>query len=174
MIIKSLARMLVVTSLTLAGSLAAGAASATENSTREEVHFAPSDVVVATCEDGSEIGLGFDIVRNVHYTYDADGNVTKEMRNVNFTGIFENLSTGERYTFQGTRIVTFDFVAGTLFGRGNYRTVTLPQAGVVLHAAGMQLVDLANDLLVSSAGAAIDEWVAGPDAVCSLFGLEGA
>jgi hypothetical protein len=126
---------------------------------------------VATCSDGSDIGLGFDIVRNVHDTYDDAGNLVTEMRNVNFRGIFENLATGEQYVFQGTRIVTFDFVAGTLFGRGNYRTVTLPHAGVVLHAAGMQLIDLANDLVLKDAGPAVDEWVAGPGAVCSLFGL---
>ena len=170
----TLARTLLVTGTVAAATLVAGSASASVTNTRSEVHFGPADEVVATCADGSEIGLGFDIVRNIHDTYDDDGNLLQESRNVNFTGIFENLSTGEQYVFQGTRIVTFDFVAGTLFGRGNYRTVTLPGAGVVLHAAGMQIIDLAAGLLVESAGPAIDEWVAGPDAVCSLFGLQGA
>jgi hypothetical protein len=169
--ITTLVRSLTVTALALAGTLVAGAASASDNVTREELHFAPSDVVVATCADGSDIGLGFDIVRNVHYTYDDAGNLVTEMRNDNFRGIFENLGTGEQYVFQGTRIVTFDWVAGTLFGRGNYRTVTLPHAGVVMHASGMQVVDLVNDILVKSAGPAFDEWVVGPAGVCSLFGL---
>ncbi|MBF4761882.1 hypothetical protein ISU07_01975 [Nocardioides islandensis] len=170
---STLARTLLVTGTVAAATLVAGSASASVTNTRSEVHFAPADAVVATCADGSEIGLGFDIVRNIHDTYDDDGTLLQESRNVNFTGIFENLSTGEQYVFQGTRIVTFDFVAGTLFGRGNYRTVTLPHAGVVLHAAGMQVIDLETGLLMESAGAAIDEWVAGPGAVCSLFGLEG-
>ena len=167
--ITALARILVVTGVTLAASLVAGAASASENITREELHFAPE--AVATCADGSTIALGFDLVRNVHNTYNDAGDLVMQQRNVNYTGIFENLATGERYTFQGTRIVTFDFVAGTLFGRGNYRTVTMPRAGVVLHAAGMQIIDLETGLLEQAAGPAIDEWVAGPDAVCSLFGL---
>jgi hypothetical protein len=167
----TLLRTLAVTGLTLAGTLVAGTASASDNVTRQEVHFAPSDSIVATCSDGSDIGLGFDIVRNVHDTYDDAGNLVTEMRNVNFRGIFENLATGEQYVFQGTRIVTFDFVAGTLFGRGNYRTVTMPHAGVVMHASGMQVVDLVNDVLVKSAGPAFDEWVVGPVGVCSLFGL---
>jgi hypothetical protein len=171
--ITTLVRTLAVTGLTLAGALVAGAASATDNTTREEVHFAPADEVVATCADGSDIGLGFDIVRNVHLTYDDEGNVIKEMRNVNFTGIFENLATGEQYIFQGTRIVTFDVEKDLFFGRGNYRTVTLPGTGVVLQAAGMQLEALSEGLLYRAAGPAIDEWVAGEDAVCSLFGLAG-
>jgi hypothetical protein len=169
--ITTLLRTALITGVALTGALVAGAASASENITQQEVHFAPADSVVATCSDGSHIGLGFDIVRNVHVTYDSSGNVVKEMRNVNFTGIFENLATGEQYTFQGTRIVTFDVVKDLFFGRGNYRTVTLPGAGVVLHAAGMQLGPLSDQLLYREAGPAIDEWVAGPAAVCSLFGL---
>lgn len=169
--ITTVLRTALVTGVALAATLVAGTATASDNITRQEVHFAPSDSVVATCSDGSNIGLGFDIVRNVHLTYDSSGNVVKEMRNVNFTGVFLNLATGEQYTFQGTRIVTFDVVNDVFFGRGNYRTVTLPGAGVVLHAAGMQLGPLSDDLLYREAGPAIDEWVAGPGAVCSLFGL---
>lgn len=154
---------------------AAPAAQAAENLTRDRLSWAPADEVVATCADGSDIGLGFDLVRNVHLFTDASGEVVKESRNVNYTGIFENLDTGERYTFQGTRIVTFDLVAGTFTSRGNYRTVTMPGAGTVLHEAGMYVEDLdVEGLFHHQAGPTFDEWDAGgADAVCSLFGLAG-
>jgi len=168
------ARTLVVGGLLLAASSIAGPAAASENTNRQEVHFPTSDEVVATCADGSDIGLGFDMVRNVHDTYNDAGDLVREQRNINYTGIFENLTSGERYTFQGTRIVTFDFENNLFFGRGNFRTVTMPHAGVVLHAAGVLKESLEEGLLYKSAGPWITEWVAGPDAVCSLFGLAGA
>jgi hypothetical protein len=167
------ASILVAGGLLLAASSIAGSAAASENTNRQEVHF-PTDEVVATCADGSDIGLGFDMVRNVHDTYNDAGELIKEQRTINYTGIFENLTSGERYTFRGTRIVTFDFENDLFFGRGNFRTVTMPAAGVVLHATGMLKETLEEGLLYKNAGPWITEWVAGPDAVCSLFGLAGA
>jgi hypothetical protein len=152
----------------------AGPAGAAENS-RSSVSFDPADEVGWTCSDGSQVGLGFDIVRNVHDEYDADGNLTLERRTVNYTGIFENLTSGERYTFQGTRVVTFDFVDGTFTSAGNYRTVTMPHAGIVLHDTGISVESLdVEGLVYADHGPSLDEWAAGSDAVCSLFGLQGA
>ena len=156
-----------------AASLLAVAApvAAAENTTRQEVSF-PPDQVVATCANGVEIGLGFDIIRNVHRYYDDAGNLVKESRNINYTGIFENLSTGEQYTFQGTRHVTFDFVAGTFTSTGDYRTVTQPGDGTVLHSAGREVFDLINDALISQSGPKDDELSDGAVAgICGLFGL---
>jgi len=151
---------------------AATSANAAEND-RLALSWAPSDEVVATCADGSPIGLGFDLVRNRHLHTDTSGEVIRETRNVNYTGIFENLDTGERYTFQGTRVVTFDFVASTFTSRGNYRTVTMPGAGVVLHTVGIYVEDLdVEGLFYHQAGPRFDEWTPGAaGAVCSLFGL---
>ena len=141
--------------------------------TRDSLSWPASDEVVATCEGGAEIGLGFDLTRNVHDKYDSADELTRQVRNVNYTGIFENLATGERYTFQGTRVVTFDFVDGTFTSRGNYRTVTMPGAGTVLHTTGMYVEDLdVEGLFYRQAGPVLDEWTTGgAEAVCSLFGL---
>lgn len=168
-----IARIVVLPLVAAAGiALQTSAAQAADNS-RSSLSWAPSDEVVAVCDDGSEIGLGFDLVRNVHVHADRDGEVVREVRNVNYTGIFENLGTGERYSFQGTRIVTFDFEAGLFFSRGNYRTVTMPGAGVVLHTTGMYVSDLdVEGLFYRQAGPVFDEWTeGGAAAVCSLFGL---
>lgn len=150
-------------------------ASAADNS-RGSLSWPTTDEVVAVCDGGAEIGLGFDLTRNVHQFADRSGEVVREMRNVNYTGTFENFDTGERYEFQGTRIVTFDFVAGTFTSRGNYRTVTMPGAGTVLHTAGIYVEDLdVEGLFHRQAGPVFDEWSAGGDAaVCSLFGLDAA
>ncbi len=142
--------------------------------TRDSLYWPASDEVVATCEGGVEIGLGFDLTRNVHEQYDRSGELTRLIRNVNYTGIFENLATGEEYRFQGTRVVTSDFVDGTFTSRGNYRTVTMPGTGTVLHTTGMYVSDLdIEGLFYRQAGPVFDEWTDGAgDAVCSLFGLQ--
>ena len=151
----------------------AGGASAGDN-TRSALSWAPSDEVVATCADGTEIGLGFDIVRNRHFTYGDNGEVLRELRNINYVGIFENLSTADRYTFRGTRTVTWDFVAGTFTSTGNYRTVTQPGQGAVFHTTGREVWDLVTDTLIDKTGPAYDEWSEGAQAVtCGLFGLAG-
>jgi hypothetical protein len=93
-------------------------------------------------------------------------------RNTIFTGIFENLSTGQRDTFQGTRNVTFDWVANTFTGTGNFRTVTQPGVGLVLHYAGRDMASLLDDSTLFSSGPRIVEWdPATADALCGLYGL---
>jgi hypothetical protein len=156
----------------VAATVLASPASA-DTMTRDSLSWPASDEVVATCEGGVEIGLGFDLTRNVHHQYNGAGELTREIRNVNYTGIFENLATSEEYTFQGTRVVTFDFVDGSFTSRGNYRTVTMPGAGTVLHTTGMYVEDLdIEGLFYHKAGPVFDEWTDGAgDAVCSLFGL---
>jgi len=163
---------LILASAAITATALAAPASA-DTMTRDSLSWPATDEVVATCEGGAEIGLGFDLTRNVHDRYDGSGELTRQIRNVNYTGIFENLATGDRYTFQGTRVVTFDFVDGTFTSRGNYRTVTMPGAGTVLHTAGMYVEDLdVEGLFYHQAGPVFDEWTAGgAAAVCSLFGL---
>ena len=144
-------------------------ASAAENVTREVLSF-PAETV-ATCDGGAEVGLGFDLVRNVHIYSDSTGTVIRIRRNVNYTGIFSLTGTDQTYTFQGARIVTLDLVTGTFTSVGNYRNVTQPGRGIVLHAAGREMFDENFDL-VFSAGPKYDEASPGAQAdVCSLFGL---
>jgi hypothetical protein len=164
---------LVAASVTLAG---ASAASAAQNVNRESLSWPTTDEIVATCADGSKVGIGFDLTRNVHDFFSADGEHLRQSRNVNYVGTFENLSSGERYSFRGTRVVTLDFVRGTFTSRGNYRTVTMPGTGTVLHAAGIYVEDLdVEGLFYHEAGPGLDEWAPGGDAaVCSLFGLGAA
>lgn len=51
----------------------------------------------------------------------------------------------------------------------------MPGAGVVLHSTGMYVEDLdVAGFFYREAGPRLDEWTAGSDAVCSLFGLDGA
>jgi len=162
------------TAVVTATVLASPASASADTMTRDSQSRPASDLVVATCEGGVEIGLGFDLTLNVHDQYDRSGELTRQIRNVNYTGIFENLATGEEYRFQGTRVVTFDFVDGTFTSRGNYRTVTMPGTGTVLHTTGMYVEDLdIEGLFYRQAGPVFDEWTDGAgDAVCSLFGLQ--
>ena len=51
----------------------------------------------------------------------------------------------------------------------------MPGAGIVLHSAGIYVEDLdVEGLFYHQAGQKLDEWAARSDAVCSLFGLDGA
>ena len=168
-----LVRLALLPLLAAAGTLAQTSAAHAADNSRGSLYWAPADEVVAVCDDGSQIGLGFDLVRNVHQHTDRSGEVVRETRNVNYTGIFENLGSGERYTFQGTRVVTFDYERSLFISRGNYRTVTMPASGTVLHESGIYVEDMdVEGLLHHQAGPTFDEWdLGGPQAVCSLFGL---
>jgi len=149
-----------------------GPATAAENVTRGAVTF-PVEAVT-TCAGGTEVGLGFDIVRNIHEYTDSSGALVRISRNVNYTGIFVLMGTDQTVTFQGTRNVTFDLVTGTFTSVGNYRKVTQPGEGVVFNSAGREVFD-ANDALVFSSGPKYDEFSEGAQAdVCGLFGLDAA
>lgn len=150
----------------------AAPANAVENVIREAVTI-PAEPV-ATCEGGTQVGLGFDIVRTIHTFTDKNGEPTRILRNVEFTGVFQLLGTDEQSTFQGTRIVTFDLLDGTFTSVGNYRTVTQPGTGIVFHSAGREVFD-ENDALVFSSGPKYDELSGGAqDEICGLFGLDAA
>jgi hypothetical protein len=168
-----LTRLAAVPTFALAATAALAGSASAADTVRDSLSWPTTDEIVAVCDDGAEIGLGFDLVRNVHTYDDRAGDTVRESRNVNYTGIFENFATGERYEFRGTRIVTMDFVEGTFTSRGNYRTVTMPGAGIVLHTAGMYVEDLdVEGLFHREAGPRLDEWTeGGSEAVCSLFGL---
>jgi hypothetical protein len=147
-------------------------ASAADNVTRQTLTF-PAEAVAA-CEGGVEVGLGFDIVRNVHEYSDSTGTVVLIRRNVNFVGIFSLMGTDRTVTFQGARIVTQDLVTGTFTSVGNYRTLTQPGDGIVFHSAGREVFDENFDL-VFSAGPKYDELSPGAQSdICGLFGLQAA
>ena len=143
---------------------------------RGSLSWPASDEVVATCEGGVEIGLGFDLTRNVHDFHDRDGDVVRQMRNVVYVGYFERLDTHEQYRFHGSRVVTFDFVDGEFISRGAYRIVTMPGSGSVFRTAGRYVEDLdVEGLFHAESGPRFDEWSVGGDEVsCALFGLEAS
>lgn len=143
---------------------------------RASLSWPASDEVVATCADGSDIGLGFDLTRNVHDRYDKSGELVSQTRNVVYTGYFENLDTGERYPFHGTRVVTLDYANGTFTSRGAYRVVTMKGEGAVFLAAGRYVEDLdVEGVFYSSSGPKFDEYSEGGQQVsCALFGLDAA
>jgi hypothetical protein len=149
-----------------------GPASAADNVTRQTLSF-PAEAV-ATCEGGVQVGLGFDIVRNIHEYTDSTGTVIRAKRNVNFIGIFSLMGTDETYTFQGARIVTEDFVTGTFTSVGNYRTVTQPGTGIVFHVAGREMFDENFDLVFSSGPKYDEASPAAQSEICGLFGLQAA
>jgi len=161
---------LLITGCMLATVGTMSAASAADNVTRETLSF-PAETV-ATCEGGAEVGLGFDIVRNTHEYSDSTGTVVRIKRNVNYTGIFTLMGTDQTVTFQGARIVTIDLVTGSFTSVGNYRTLTQPGEGIVLHSAGREIFDENFDPVFSS-GPKYDEL--SPEAqsdICGLFGLQ--
>lgn len=158
-----------------AGSIGALAAPAAAGAVeRGSLSWPASDEVVATCDGGVEIGLGFDLTRNVHNFYDRDGELVRQMRNVVYVGYFERLDTHEQYRFHGSRVVTFDFVDGKFISRGAYRIVTMPGEGSVFREAGRYVASLDTaDLFYAESGPKFDEWDEGGDEVsCALFGLE--
>jgi hypothetical protein len=149
-----------------------GPASAADNSTRETLTF-PAEPV-ATCEGGAVVGLGFDIIRNVHEYTDSTGAVVMIRRNVNYTGIFSLMGTDQTYTFQGARIVTIDLVTGTFTSVGNYRNVTQPGAGTVFHATGREVFDENFDPLFFSGPKYAEDSPGAEADTCGLFGLRDA
>lgn len=153
------------------GALAAPATAAPVD--RESLSWPASDEVVATCEGGVEIGLGFDLTRNVHDRYNRDGELVRQMRNVVFVGYFERLDTHEQHRFHGSRVVTMDFVDGTFTSVGAYRIVTMPGEGAVFLEAGRYVEDLdVEGVFYAQSGPKFDEWDEGGEAVsCALFGL---
>jgi len=148
-------------------------ASATDNS-RSSIVFGQEPV--AACENGEIITLGFDIVRNIHFTYDKSGEPTLMRRNVNYTGMIQVDGTDQKYTFQGAIMFTHDYVSGLFTRTGNVRTVTQPGLGTVIHDAGRTVADLEDpDKLYFGAGPKEsdldqDELDA---AYCGVFGLSG-
>ena len=147
-------------------------ASATENS-RSAIVFEQEPV--ASCANGEVITLGFDILRNIHFTYDEAGEPTLMRRNVNFTGILRVEGTDLERTFQGAIMFTHDYVTGLFTRTGNQRTINEPGMGTVLKDAGRTVRDLETDELYFSAGPKEDNLSQGEldAAYCGVFGLAG-
>lgn len=146
-------------------------ASAADNS-RSSIVFEQEPV--ASCSGGETITLGFDIVRNIHLTYDESGEPTLMRRNVNFTGILQVEGTDREHTFQGAIMFTADYVTGLFTRAGNQRSVTQPGLGKVIQDAGRTVADIEDpDNLYFSAGPKESDLT--PDelnaAYCGVFSL---
>ncbi|WP_404384771.1 hypothetical protein LL946_03350 [Knoellia locipacati] len=152
----------------------AGVAAAQEN-TRYSLTF--DKEVVATCADGSEVTLYFDITVNRHIREaDAEGTALVESRNVNYDGYFTHEDSGEVVEFTGTRVVTIDLVADTFTSRGKYRVVTMPGIGPVMLEAGRYVETWVSEERLFEAGPKVSENPEDPSTfalTCSLFGIAG-
>lgn len=166
-----------IAALAVVGIAATAVPAAAETVDRASLTFAPEEEVVATCvgETGEsvEIGLGFDLTRNLHTFHDRDGNVIQVKRNVVYVGYFQRLDTGEQYRFRGSRVVTMDLVDATFTSVGAYRVVTVPGEGAVFLEAGRYVEDLdVMGLFYAESGPKFAEFDEGGDEVsCGLFGL---
>ena len=132
--------------------------------------------VVAVCDNGDTITLGFDITVNQHIAeYDSSGRPLLETRNIVGVGTFTDVATGEVVTFRETRVLTIDWSTSISTSRGAYRIVTVPGGGAVMLSAGRFVED--RSLPIGDD----DIWLAGPKdseesdpaLACALFGLAG-
>lgn len=171
-------------------SLAAGAAGlalavgvvspASAAVTNERSTFAFEPDPFTTCAGGEEITLGFDGIRNIHTTTDANGDLVRWMRNVSFTGTFRLVGTDRTFTFDGTRIVRYEASTNLFTSIGKVRVITLPGLGLLMHETGRYVADWDSDELFFSAGPKYSDQSRDPKvqaevaaAVCTqVFGLE--
>ncbi len=169
---RRLIRTIATTSVLLVAG--AGMAAAQENS-RYSLTFEKE--VVATCADGSDVTLYFDVTVNRHISEtDADGAALVESRNVNYDGFFTHEASGEVVEFTGTRVVTIDLVADLFTSRGKYRVVTMPGIGPVMHETGRYVETWVSEERLFEAGPKMSENPEDPSTfalTCSLFGLSG-
>ena len=84
--------------------------------------------------------------------YDADGNLTREVRHVRFVGTDTNDETGNALRDTGARHIVLDFENGTFTETGVLRHITVAGSGIVLHESGRIVLSLDDDSLISMAG----------------------
>lgn len=154
------------------GSLATATPASAQDNLRGTVSFPLAPVV--ECDGGVVIGLAFDVGYVFHWTYD-DGALVRERLILNYTGWFENLSTGERSTpVRGTGNTVVDFVDGTRTISGSGRSMTMPGVGTVLHEAGHTVIDHESGEVIVSHGPTVNEATPeGAQLVCQAMGLTG-
>jgi hypothetical protein len=92
-------------------------------------------------ECGFAVAEHYDIRRTVVEYYD-DGQLTREVLNIKFTGTATNVATGGSLPVNGTRRLVFDYEAGTFTETGVLRRVTVAGEGIVLHESGRVVEDL--------------------------------
>ena len=121
-----------------------------------------------------EIGLAFDVDFIYHWTYE-EGELVRERLILNYTGYFENLTTGDRSTpVRGTGNTVVDFADGTRTISGTGRSVTMPGVGKVLHEAGHVILDNESGEVLFEHGPVVNEATPeGAQLVCQAMGLSG-
>jgi len=169
------ARILGVAAGTLAlvgASMAVPASASAQENYRGTVSFPVAPVV--ECDGGVQIGLGFDVAYSYHWTYE-EGELVRERLILNYTGYFENLSTGERSApVRGTGNTVVDFAEGTRTISGSGRSMTMPGVGKVLHEAGHAVLDHETGEVLMEHGPTVNEATAeGAQLVCQAMGLTG-
>ena len=94
---------------------------------------------------------------------------------LNYTGYFENLTTGDRSTpVRGTGNTVVDFADGTRTISGTGRSMTMPGVGKVLHEAGHVILDNESGEVLFEHGPVVNEATPeGAQLVCQAMGLSG-
>ena len=125
--------------LALAAALAPAAAQADTRVVVEKNNQLSRDFTGDEC--GFTVAEHYDIRRTVVEYYD-DGQLTREVLNIKFTGTATNVATGGSLPVNGTRRLVFDYEAGTFTETGVLRHVTVAGEGIVLHESGRIVEDL--------------------------------
>ena len=153
-------------------SMAVPASASAQENYRGSISFPVAPAV--ECDGGVVIGLGFDVDFMYHWTYD-EGELVRERLILNYTGYFENLSTGERSApVRGTGNTVVDLVEGTRTISGTGRSMTVPGMGKVLHEAGHVVIDQDSGEVLIERGPVVNETTPeGAQLVCEVMGLSG-
>jgi len=125
--------------LALAAALAPAAAQADTRVVVEKNNQLSRDFSGDEC--GFTVAEHYDIRRTVVEYYD-DGQLTREVLNIKFTGTATNVATGGSLPVNGTRRLVFDYEAGIFTETGVLRHVTVAGEGIVLHESGRIVEDL--------------------------------
>jgi hypothetical protein len=154
------------------GSIVGATTASAQENLRGTVSFPVAPVV--GCNGGVEIGLGFDVAYVYHWTYE-EAELVQERLILNYTGYFENLTTGERSTpVRGTGNTVVDFAEGTRTISGTGRSMTMPGVGKVLHEAGHVVLDHESGEVLFEHGPVVNEATSeGAQLVCQAMGLTG-
>ena len=155
------------------GSIVGATSAAAQENVRGTVSF-PADTPVVECDGGVGIGLALDVDFGYHWTYEG-GDLVQERLILNYTGYFENLTTGERSApVRGTGNTVVDVVEGTRTISGTGRSMTMPGVGKVLHEAGHVVLDHESGEVLFEHGPIVNEATPeGAQLVCQAMGLSG-
>ena len=161
------------TAALVTGSMMGATSASAQENDRGSITF-PADTAIVECDEGVGIGLALDVRYSFHWTYE-ESELVRERLILNYTGYFENLTTGERSApVHGTGNALTDFAEGTRTVSGTGRSMTMPGIGKVLHEAGHYVLDAESGEVLIEHGPSLNEsTLEGAQLVCQAMGLSG-